>query len=272
MSGAGYSSVPTATAVAVPPPITVEVVAPSTLAEGYTFDAIYEGTTFTVTVPSGGVKEGQRLKVPFVPPASTGADESTPALYSPFDNAPHGLWRDGLCDCLRYGPLHPSFLNAWCCPLILMGQVLTRMKLNWLGVPAPESEWTNTFRNVFVIFLVSLIVNIFIAPDPKFTVNEVGEIVRIDTPAIWRVIVTHVINIAVLVYTFVTLMKTRRAVREKYEIPERNCKGCEDLCCAVCCGCCTVSQVARQTADYYERRAVCCSKTGLPATHSVMVV
>ena len=43
-------------------PQTVRVVAPATLNEGYVFDvAIEDGTTCTVTVPPGGVKEGENI-------------------------------------------------------------------------------------------------------------------------------------------------------------------------------------------------------------------
>ena len=38
---------------------TVKVVAPATLSEGYTFDAVVDGRTVMVTVPTGGVKEGE---------------------------------------------------------------------------------------------------------------------------------------------------------------------------------------------------------------------
>eukprot|EP00957_Ditylum_brightwellii_P026594 2011352-Ditylum_brightwellii.AAC.1 len=51
----------------------VQVIAPATLNGGYTFDAMYDGVTFTVSVPEGGVVKGQRFIVPFVPPSNTGA-------------------------------------------------------------------------------------------------------------------------------------------------------------------------------------------------------
>jgi Cys-rich protein (TIGR01571 family) len=57
----------------------------------------------------------------------------------------------------------------------------------------------------------------------------------------------------------------RRAVRERYSIPNSTCfpSTMEDCCCAFFCGCCTVSQLARHTADYHDRNAACCSNTGL---------
>ena len=38
---------------------TIRVVAPATLNEGYNFDVNGDGRTLTVTVPSGGVTEGE---------------------------------------------------------------------------------------------------------------------------------------------------------------------------------------------------------------------
>lgn len=40
----------------------VQVLAPSTLEEGYTFDAIHDGYVFAVTVPQGGVKAGESFR------------------------------------------------------------------------------------------------------------------------------------------------------------------------------------------------------------------
>jgi PLAC8 family len=38
---------------------------------------------------------------------------------------------------------------------------------------------------------------------------------------------------------------------------------CEDVCCVVCCHSCTLAQLARQTADYDEEEAHCCTVDGL---------
>ena len=102
-------------------PTNVQVIAPATLQSGYTFDAQYEGHTFTVTVPAGGVVKGQRFIVPYVPPLLS-ADATTieaPLLPSSHihrggaeDTIPTGAWRDSLCDCCRFGPCHPSLCIA----------------------------------------------------------------------------------------------------------------------------------------------------------------
>jgi hypothetical protein len=43
----------------------IRVVAPATLAEGYTFDVMLEGEAFTVQVPKGGVEQGETFEIPY---------------------------------------------------------------------------------------------------------------------------------------------------------------------------------------------------------------
>lgn len=81
-------------------------------------------------------------------------------------------------------------------------------------------------------------------------------------------------NLVVLVYTvfWVYLLVTvRKAVRERDNIREERCVGCEDLVCAVFCGCCTVSQLARQTADYELDEGHFFTPTGLPAPPPIVM-
>ena len=67
----------------------MQVVAPATLSEGYTFDVDIDGTTTSVTVPKGGVEEGQSFTIPMMllPSMQVGL---------PRVNVPVGQWRDGL--------------------------------------------------------------------------------------------------------------------------------------------------------------------------------
>ena len=43
------------------------------------------------------------------------------------------MWRDNIFACKRYGLLHPFLLYALCCPFVLLGQIMTRLKLDWKG-------------------------------------------------------------------------------------------------------------------------------------------
>jgi PLAC8 family len=75
---------------------------------------------------------------------------------------------------------------------------------------------------------------------------------------------------SIAIYSVVQL---RAAVRARHGIASggttKCCGGtgfgaaCEDVCCVVCCHSCTLAQLARQTADYDEEEAHCCTVDGL---------
>jgi len=215
---ASYGSIPTAEPVKAVP--MVEVTAPATMLEGYKFRAVYEGVQFPVIVPAGGCVKDQVLTVPFNPNASA---------------LPIRAWKDDIFECTKYGIIHPSLLTACCCPLILMGQIMTRLRLDWLANDAPDGAWKGTFRRMLYITIGYVILNVFLSPvDPQDPCSLL-------------------FNIVVFIYTvFVIYLMTvvRRRIRERDQIREERCIGCEDVVCAAFCGCCTVSQMARQTADY----------------------
>ena len=209
--------------------------------------------------PPGGVTEGQKIVVPFTNHGTT--IELTP--LAAIDTAPHGHWKSGLCDCCKYGPLHPSLCNAFFCPQILMGQVLTRMRMSWLGSPAPEYDWHMTFRRIAIIVIVYYVLSLILQPDSTDDYHK---------GPVWKSVLYNVLSASFGLYTVIVMIRLRAAIRAKYEIPTKKCGQMEDCCCAVFCGCCTVSQMARQTANYEEIRAVCCTDTGLPPSMQTIIV
>lgn len=245
------------------PPSAVEVTAPATLAAGYTFNASYEGTVFPVTVPSGGVTEGQKLRVPF-------------------QAAGTRKWKDDIFACTRHGCCHPSLLNACCCSFLLMGQIMTRLKLNYLANPAPADETSNlvspagetsnlvsprpagktsnTYMILVCITAAYAVVQILFPPtdptDPEQTPSPIGSL----------------LNFGFMLFMLLIVTKVRKLVRQQQGIPESNCVGCEDCCCAFWCGCCTVSQLARQTTNYDIEEARFFSSNGLAPEKQVVVV
>lgn len=229
-----YGSIPTAEAVLEEEVPMVQVIAPAHMTEGFKFRAVYDGVQFPVVVPAGGCQKGQVLTVPFNPKAS---------------ELPTHAWKDDIFDCTKYGILHPSFLTACCCPLILLGQIMTRLKLDWLARDATESQWKQTYMTMVYIAIGYFIVNMILSPtDPEAPPSPIY-------------------NLVVCVYTafsIYVLMKVRQRVRENDRIKEERCAGCEDFLCAAFCGCCTVSQLARQTADYDLDEGVFFSPDGLP--------
>ena len=87
----------------------------------------------------------------------------------------------------------------------------------------------------------------------------------------WVSAVTSIRNIVELgfgIYLLIIAIKARNYIRSKYSIPGT---GCEDCCCVFWCGCCSVSQMLRHTADYRQYNASCCTETGLPATAPAVV-
>ena len=52
-------------------------------------------------------------------------------------------WKDDIFDCFQYGVCHPSFCMAFSttfCLGCMMGQVMMRLRLNWLGNPASRGR------------------------------------------------------------------------------------------------------------------------------------
>lgn len=347
--GYGATTITTTAAAAVATPIpNVQVIAPATLQSGYTFDAIYDGVTFTVIVPDGGVNKGQRFIVPFNPHTADGlnaaaavatasvvADVSPDGKISNYtstttaaaaadnlhkygstgsnnDNAgkqgrqqkqqqerghiPTGIWRDGLCDCFRLGS-HPHCWNAWCFKPCLVGQLLTRMRMTWLGqhenteaLPAGDDgtnnkrddRWRDSFRNLVIVAALYYALKFLTISDDdddlsdKFTLNSF-------------------LTIVFGIYMLYIVMKLRATMRHVYHIREESflcmydvCPtsaspeegmcgnfrgnhdesglplvGWEDVCCALWCQCCVLAQMARHTADYEQRTAVCCDDVGV---------
>lgn len=264
-----YESLPlaTATPIATATPM-VEVKAPATLSAGYTFNSsLPDGRIFKIQVPVGGVTAGQRFSVPL----PTELSSSTP-LVGEDDTAlgggPKYHWKDALCGCFNYGICHPSLWNAMFCPLILMAQVATRMKLNWLGSPAEGDLWRNTFKIVVSIVVLYYVISGILGPfKPDYEYDEkTGEMVQVGPDApLWVPIINNIVGMSFGVYSLIVMIKVRRSVRQRYEIEAETCCGdTEDCCCVFFCNCCTVAQMARHTADYDQRRALCCTNTGMP--------
>lgn len=167
----------------------VMVSAPSDLAAGYQFEAEYEGRKFNgkvlyflkntcatggfglfshihrylllsisykVTVPAGGVTKGQQILVrlgddilnPPPPAQATAQPTSSGSSHS----VPTGAWRDGLCDCCSEGCFEGGCWLTWCCSGVSLAQLLTRMKMNFMGQYSPN--YKNTFLIVSLIYLI----------------------------------------------------------------------------------------------------------------------
>jgi len=212
--------------------------------EGSKFTAAYEGEQFPVIVPAGGCVKGQTLTVPFNPNAKSS----------------EGRWRDDVFACTRYGIFHPSFCMACCLGPMLLGQVMMRLKLDWLGDPAPDDKLKNTFRFMVIVAVIVFLLNTIFEPEP--------DLQGVPHPSP----IHQFISFVVFVYMVYAIMKVRKNIRMRDQIPESQCIGCEDLVCAACCGCCTISQMARQTADYDLKEAAFFTPDGLSPLAPAVVV
>lgn len=237
---------------------TVEVISPATLPEGYKFDAQMGETALTVTVPKGGVEEGQKFSVP-LPDGTTAMNES---FLQPRINVPVGHWKDGFFSCFRHGFCHPMLCNALVCPLIGNAQVMTRLKLKLNVKPGNDIETQKTF------FLVLYIVVTFFVLDRILIFSEISLLSQNGsfTPGSTVIAsIRNIIELSYLVYQVYTIMMTRKYLRSKYAIRPMYCsEQTEDFCCALCCSCLTVAQMGRHTTDYDTYHSTCCTKTGLP--------
>jgi Cys-rich protein (TIGR01571 family) len=92
-------------------------------------------------------------------------------------------------------------------------------------------------------------------------------ILAYSAPALYRLTV-----IAFWLYMVFLLTKVRSYIRNKYFIPVGACGPLEDCCVSFWCGCCSVTQLARHTADYRSSPAACCSDTGLTDQAPLIVV
>jgi Cys-rich protein (TIGR01571 family) len=191
------------------------------------------------------VKEGQI----FLSPISNGK-------IGPHLDIPTGAWKDGLFGCCNNGPCHPSLWCAMICPQILMGQIMMRMQLTWLGEPGAMISTQYTFRIVAVIvscyFIYSTCLEIYSRP---YDVNTMPGYIPV---------LKALGAISFSIWALYSLCRTRENIRARYSIPEQHCKGCEDIICATFCGCCTVAQLARHSGDYENHAGACCTQTGHP--------
>jgi Cys-rich protein (TIGR01571 family) len=158
-----------------------------------------------------------------------------------------------------------------------MGQVMHRLKLNWLGGPAGHLKTIRTFQIVATLAVLywitrSLFTWVYTLGKQggtwmsNFTTDN-GSITTGGIFLMMFFIGLTVFNLFFLIWSLCALTRTRMHVREKYGIRG---SACGDFCCALWCRCCTVAQIHRHTGQYETHASVCCSKTGLH--HGVNVV
>jgi len=239
-------------------PVKIHIIAPSSLPEGYQFEAEVGSPgakkTINVEVPEGGVFEGQVFLINLPDDYAVG---------EPRVNIPTGQWKDGTFDMLKAGVCHPSLWCGFCCTQMAMAQVMQRLRFNWLGEPAPDAATKSTFKVVLTLVLCYTVFTIALEMAEASTGYY-------QVPA-WIPALRFIGGVLFTIYSIYSLMKTRANVRDKYSIPEEKCKGMEDLCCSMWCSCCVVSQIARHTGEYETYKGRFCSETGMAANTPLIV-
>jgi Cys-rich protein (TIGR01571 family) len=97
----------------------------------------------------------------------------------------------------------------------------------------------------------------------------------VNSPQLWLILSCTIplglLDIFVVGTLIMKTIKTRKAVREYFDIEEQNCNGSEDAFLGFFCACCTISQMGRHTADYATYREDIFSPTGLPRKLEMIV-
>lgn len=169
---------------------------------------------------------------------------------------PVGKWRTTLCSCWCDNEVICTSIPwmACCCNAILLGQLMTRLRLNWCGREDDEAA-VRTFGIIVSISFVCLLlcalgVGFFVAP-------------------------------FFLIWLVVLATRIRNHLRHHYHIPPHRHFACgggsdkddgsdswggvmEDLCCSLWCSCCSSIQMIQQTHDTINYPYECFSPTGLP--------
>lgn len=211
------------------------------------------------------------------PPMKTGLhnnniyDDSSLSNYDNYADDPHlrGSWRDSFYDCFKHGLFHPSVLIGFCCPQILLAQVMTRLRLTWLGGQSFRGEWKSTFRKVLCLVLLFYFITYLAYTTPrtyKVVVDDNGRARSIQIsqePYRALTVINNLINFILGLYTFLVMWRVRQYIRKRYQIPDGSLGRCDDCCSVFWCSCCTVAHMARHTGDYNSREATFLAADGL---------
>jgi Cys-rich protein (TIGR01571 family) len=142
---------------------------------------------------------------------------------------------------------------------VLLGQITTRVDFDFIGRPKDSVGGSLSNRSMMLIvvcFWLLMNVGLFAGYDAKWSQDLELSIADL--------IALLLVNGAMFGFIVFVTQSARSSIREKFMIRENCCYDLEDLCCATFCLPCTISQMARHTANYNDYEAVCCSKSGLP--------
>ena len=132
---------------------------------------------------------------------------------------------------------------------LLKGATATILqRLNTEEAAAGDGRMRNiALRILFLFGFITPIVIIFLRVDISET-NSHPYSNADPSKVMSKVKLFLVLMLLYVTITICVIAKTRQLVRARYHIPEKDCAGCEDCCCASFCTCCTLLQMEQQTA------------------------
>lgn len=166
---------------------------------------------------------------------------------------------------------------ACCFDIIVAGQVMTRMSLNWLAGSGERPSVSSTCKVVtgivcFVIVLQSILQIVMESVSCYGVKQEYNEATgtiewtcpdgsTIESNSAFSALrtVISIVAFCFALYRLWIVCQTRRAIREKYDIKPGCCGPLNDCCVAYWCLGCAVCQMARHTNDYNQNDVACCS-------------
>lgn len=256
----------------VPEPTRVtKVVCPASVMGGAEIDVWVNGKKVTVTVPPGGAKRGETFEVPD-PLEDTPSSAESPSPPSrerrsrrartttstdrDDDSDNRRQWRDGLLDCFSLGVFHPSLCMSFWCPLIAVGQLLTRLKLNWLGQRRSSNQ--SAILILALLSLAAMKVDLFfsliVARSEDLEVTVASRVFR------------SIFSWGLFIFWVVVLYNIRRFVRERDGISPH--QACPAYLKILFCPTLVTAQLMRHTAYYPEHKGAYFTLDGLAQQES----
>lgn len=171
------------------------------------------------------------------------ADAIVPASPQEDENGigPKGRWRKTMMDCTEVIGCTNLCVMSYCCNFVLLAQIMTRLGLDWCGMPNPAKA-ASTFSIVILVYF-----------------------------ACWAsyLMVFGVVFFPCLVFWMWAIQtRTRYEMRKYFEIPPDYCAACdgagEDFCMTFWCTCCAGIQMHRHTHDENRYPYEFIQPTGLP--------
>ena len=172
-------------------------------------------------------------------------DPAASTTAEPEFTVPTGAWRHDLFSCFD-ACSSGNFWMPCCFTYIALGQLLQRMKLNFVGSESGES-----YKHSCAIWTIITFVVVILTFLP-WSIQSSSILIAIE--------------VVIIILAIIALTQARYYMRRKYSIPADCCADSgflSDCCCMSWCTCCGIIQMLRHTHDEKEFAYDYTSPTGL---------